>query len=150
MPLVEVVALLVHDVRVDLEALRARFLQEVLHKRRDDLFLYLVDAYIQLGIHVKGFFSKKYNRFQREITQVVEFYVDDVENVAKVNVLYSRDLMGNETYNNPTSHLIDYLASQGVQMREDPFVPKDAVLQTSTENNPAENSQPSSVEVLDI
>ena len=58
--------------------------------------------------------------------------------------------MGNETYNNPTSHLIDYLASQGVQMREDPFVPKDAVLQTSTENNPAENSQPSSVEVLDI
>ncbi len=115
-----------------------------------DQFVKGMHRYIQLGIHVKGFFSKKYNRFQREITQVVEFYVDDVENVAKVNVLYSRDLMGNETYNNPTSHLIDYLASQGVQMREDPFVPKDAVLQTSTENNPAENSQPSSVEVLDI
>jgi len=115
-----------------------------------DQFVKGMHRYIQLGIHVKGFFSKKYNRFQREITQVVEFYVDDVENVAKVNVLYSRDLMGNETYNNPTSHLIDYLASQGVQMREDPFVPKDAVLQTSTENNPVENSQPSSVEVLDI
>lgn len=93
-----------------------------------DQFVKGMHRYIQLGIHVKGFFSKKYNRFQREITQVVEFYVDDEENTSKVNILYSRDLMGNVKYNNPTSHLIDYLASQGVQMREDPFVPKDSEL----------------------
>ncbi len=101
-----------------------------------DQFVKGMHRYIQLGIHVKGFFSKKYNRFQREITQVVEFYVDDVENVAKANILYSRDLMGNETYNNPTSHLIDYLASQGVQMREDPFIPKESEVQEgSTSSN---------------
>lgn len=87
-------------------------------------FVASMHRYIQLGIHIKGFFSKKYNRFQREITQVVEFYVDDEDNEAKVNVLYSRDLMDNEVYNNPTQHLIDYLASQGVMMPEDPFIPK--------------------------
>ena len=100
-----------------------------------DQFVKGMHRYIQLGVHVKGFYSTKYNRFQREITQVVEFYVDDEENRAKVNVLYSRDLAGNETYNNPTNHLIDYLASQGVVMREDPFIPKDATMQEANDDN---------------
>ncbi|MGM9875278.1 MAG: ATPase, T2SS/T4P/T4SS family [Bacilli bacterium] len=99
-----------------------------------DQFVKGMHRYIQLGIHVKGFFSKKFNRFQREITQVVEFYVDDVTNEAKVNVLYARDLMENEVYNNPTSHLIDYLASQGVMMQEDPFIPKESVLQNAEDS----------------
>ena len=47
-------------------------------------------------------------------------------------------MTGGEHYNNPTSHLIDYLASQGVDMREDPFVPKDSVVKES-ENNQKEN-----------
>ena len=99
-----------------------------------DQFVKGMHRYIQLGIHVKGFYSKKYNRFQREITQVVEFYVDDETNEAKVNVLYARDLMENEVYNNPTSHLIDYLASQGVMMQEDPFIPKESVLQNAEDS----------------
>ena len=105
-----------------------------------DQFVKGMHRYIQLGIHVKGFYSKKYNRFQREITQVVEFYVDDETNEAKVNVLYARDLMENEVYNNPTSHLIDYLASQGVLMQEDPFIPKESVLQ-SAEDSTAQVTQ---------
>lgn len=100
-----------------------------------DQFVASMHRYIQLGVHIKGFFSKKYNRFQREITQVVEFYVDDTDNKAKVNVLYSRDLMDNEVYNNPTSHLIDYLASQGVMMQEDPFIPKGSELKAAPEEN---------------
>ena len=103
-----------------------------------DQFVKGMHRYIQLGVHVKGFYSTKYQRFQREITQVVEFYVDDEENRAKVNVLYQRDLAGNETYNNPTSHLIDYLASQGVVMREDPFIPKGEEMK---ESNDAEKTQ---------
>ena len=91
-----------------------------------DQFVKSIHRYIQIGIHVKGYFSKKYNRFQREITQVVEFYVDDELNEAKVNILYAKDLVGNETYSNPTSHLIDYMAAQGVMMREDPFIPKES------------------------
>lgn len=96
-------------------------------------FVKSMHRYIQLGVHVKGFFSKQYNRFQREITQVCEFYVDETTNEAKVNIIYSRDLTGGEHYNNPTSHLIDYLASQGVDMREDPFVPKDSIMKETTD-----------------
>ena len=99
-----------------------------------DQFLKSIHRYVQIGIHVKGFFSKKYGRFQREITQVCEFYVDDDANEAKVNILYQRDLAGNETYNNPTSHLIDYMASQGVEMRPDPFVPIDNTLKETTDD----------------
>ena len=99
-----------------------------------DQFVKSMHRYIQIGIHVKGFYSKQYERFQREITQVVEFYVDDDANEAKVNVMYSRDLAGHESYNNPTSHLIDYLASQGVVMREDPFIPKKDVIEEASDN----------------
>ncbi len=106
-----------------------------------DQFVASMHRYIQLGVHIKGFFSKKYNRFQREITQVVEFYVDDTDNKAKVNVLYSRDLMDNEVYNNPTSHLIDYLASQGVMMQEDPFIPKGSELKAVDEENNNNNNE---------
>ena len=105
-----------------------------------DQFVKSMHRYIQLGIHVKGFYSKEYGRFQREITQVVEFYVDDVENTAKVNIIYQRDLAGNEQYNNPTEHLIDYLASQGVVMREDPFIPKDSTLEEATEEDNNDNN----------
>lgn len=105
-----------------------------------DQFVKSMHRYIQLGIHVKGYFSKKYNRFQREIVQVVEFYVDDDANEAKINILYERDLVGNEKYNNPTSHLIDYLASQGVLMREDPFIPKEGVLRESSDETLEETS----------
>ncbi len=105
-----------------------------------DQFVKGMHRYIQLGIHVKGFFSKQYNRFQREITQVVEFYVDDEANEAKVNIIYQRDLAGNETYNNPTSHLIDYLASQGVVMREDPFIPIGETVVETTEEGSTQNT----------
>ena len=44
--------------------------------------------------------------------------------MAKVNILFAKDLMGNVVYNNPTQHLIDYMASQGVEMKDDPFIPK--------------------------
>lgn len=90
-----------------------------------DQFLKSIHRYVQIGVHVKGYFSKKLGRFQREITQVCEFYVDDVENVAKVNVMFAKDLMGNVQYNNPTQHLIDYMASQGVELDPYPFIPKD-------------------------
>ncbi|MGM9878164.1 MAG: ATPase, T2SS/T4P/T4SS family [Bacilli bacterium] len=101
-----------------------------------DQFVKSMHRYIQLGVHVKGFYSKKYNRFQREITQVVEFYVNDETNMAESNVLYERDLAGKEVYNNPTSHLIDYLASQGVVMQEDPFIKKST---TSTQDDKVDN-----------
>jgi len=112
-----------------------------------DQFLKSIHRYVQIGIHVKGFFSKKYGRFQREITQVCEFYVDDEANEAKVNVMYQRDLAGSETYNNPTEHLIDYLASQGVEMRPDPFVPIDSTLKDASDEEVSVNNEANVVNV---
>ncbi len=117
-----------------------------------DQFIKGMHRYIQLGIHVKGFFSKKYNRFQREITQVVEFYVDDNDGEAKVNVLYSRDLVGNEVYNNPTTHLIDYLSSQGISMQEDPFIPKESEIKELNEDNKeiTQEVKPNNIEIIEL
>lgn len=117
-----------------------------------DQFIKGMHRYIQLGIHVKGFFSKKYNRFQREITQVVEFYVDDDNGEAKVNVLYSRDLLGNEVYNNPTTHLIDYLSSQGISMQEDPFIPKESEIKEVNKDNKeiTQEVKPNNIEIIEL
>ena len=118
-----------------------------------DQFLKSIHRYVQIGVHVKGYFSKKLGRFQREITQVCEFYVDDEENAAKVNVMFAKDLMGNVQYSNPTQHLIDYMASQGVELDPYPFIPKDGedtsgsqlsiedAINTSVENNGVVSSE---------
>ena len=81
------------------------------------------------------------------ITQVCELYVDDDANEAKVNVMYQRDLAGNETYNNPTWHLLDYLASQGVEMRPDPFVPLENTLKDASDKEPGVNNDVNVVQV---
>ena len=128
-------------------------LYSLLESNQDiDQFIKGMHRYIQLGIHVKGFFSKKYNRFQREITQVVEFYVDDNDGEAKVNVLYSRDLVGNEVYNNPTTHLIDYLSSQGISMQEDPFIPKESEIKELNEDNKeiTQEVKPNNIEIIEL
>lgn len=104
-----------------------------------DQFLKSIHRYVQIGVHVKGYYSKALGRFQREITQVAEFYVDDEENVAKVNILFAKDLMGNVVYNNPTRHLIDYMASQGVEMQEDPFIPKDSEIKEASNDEVINN-----------
>ncbi|MBE6161210.1 MAG: hypothetical protein E7158_03220 [Firmicutes bacterium] len=85
-----------------------------------DQFLSSIHRYVQLGIYVKGYMSKKYNRFQREILEVCEFYVDD-DNNPKTNIIYKKSLDGTITFNNPTQHLRDYCSIGGVELSEDPF-----------------------------
>lgn len=88
-------------------------------------FLKSIHRYVQLAVHVKGYSSKKYNRYQREITEVVEFYVDD-NNEAKSNTLYTKDVHGKETYNNPSKYLLSYLGEQGVFLPDDVLAPINA------------------------
>ncbi len=83
-------------------------------------FLSSIHRYVQIGIYVKGYFSRKLNRFQREIIEVCEFYVDD-DNVARSNNLYKKTLDGKVTMNNPTKHLLDYLAIGNIYLHEDTF-----------------------------
>lgn len=87
-----------------------------------DQFLKSIHRYVHIGIHVKGYMSKKLGRFQREIVEVAEFYVDDETNEAKVNVIFKKGLDGTERYNNPSKNLIEYLSMQGIEIPENAFV----------------------------
>ena len=99
-----------------------------------DQFLKSIHRYVHLGVHVKGYMSKKYGRFQREIVEVVEFYVDK-DNEAKSNVLYIKDMDGTEHYNNPSSELLDYLSAQGIDLPKETFVKSDQVLRDTSQND---------------
>lgn len=83
-------------------------------------FLTTIHRYVQIGIYVKGYMSKELGRFQREILEVCEFYVDE-NNKAKVNTIYKKTLTGDITINNPTKNLRDYLGISGVMLDEDIF-----------------------------
>lgn len=82
-------------------------------------YLSSIHRYIQIGIYVKGYYSKALGRFQREIMEVCEFYVDDDTNKPKSNMLYSKTLDGRVTLHNPTKKLIDYLAIGNVYFEDD-------------------------------
>ena len=83
-------------------------------------FLTTIHRYVQIGIYVKGYFSKRLNRFQREIIEVCEFYVDEDNNPC-TNVIYKKTLDGHFTLHNPSQHLIDYMAIQNVVLDDDVF-----------------------------
>lgn len=84
-------------------------------------FLRTIYRYVQLAVYVKGYYSAKLGRFQREILEVCEFYVEDETNEAKTNIIYKKTLDGKITIANPTKHLLDYIAIQGVILPEDTF-----------------------------
>ena len=83
-------------------------------------FLRTIHRYVQLGIYVKGYMSAEYNRFQREIMEVAEFYVDE-DNNAGTNIIYRKGLDGSIALKNPTKYLREYLAIQGIAIPEDIF-----------------------------
>ena len=83
-------------------------------------FLTSIHRYVQLGVYVKGYFSKELNRFQREIFEVCEFYVNS-KNEPKHNVIYKKFMNGNFQIQNPTKYLLDYLSIQGVMLPDDTF-----------------------------
>jgi len=97
-------------------------------------FLRSIHRYVQLGVHIKGYYSQKYQRFHREVAEVTEFYVTK-DNEPKSNVLYKKTPDGKVMINNPTEYLIGYLESQGV------IIPKDALVKEMFNNNvPIQNN----------
>lgn len=84
-------------------------------------FLRSIHRYVQLGVHIKGYYSKELGRFHREVCEVTEFYVTE-ENEAKSNTIYKKTPDGKITLKNPTKYLLGYLESQGVIMSPDILV----------------------------
>ena len=86
-----------------------------------DQFLRSIHRYVQLGVHIKGYYSSELQRFKREVAEVVEFFVDD-DNKPGYQIIYKRTPDGRVVLNNPTKYLLGYLESQGVQMPPDILV----------------------------
>ena len=84
-------------------------------------FLRSIHRYVQLGVHVKGYYSKEKQKFHREIAEVTEFYVTE-DNEAKSNTIYKKTPDGKVTLRNPSKYLLGYLESQGVIMQPDILV----------------------------
>ncbi|MFI3307332.1 MAG: CpaF/VirB11 family protein [Mycoplasmatota bacterium] len=82
-----------------------------------DQFLKSIHRYVQLGIYVRGYQSKETKRFVREIAEVTEFFVTE-DNEASSNTIYLKDNLGNAYRKNPSKHLVEHLALQGVLLPE--------------------------------
>ncbi len=83
-----------------------------------DQFLRSIHRYVQLGVHVKGYYSPELQRFKREVAEVVEFYVTE-DNQVGHNLIYKKTPEGKVIINNPTKYLLSYLESQGIIMPPD-------------------------------
>lgn len=106
-----------------------------------DQFLKSIHRYVQIGIHVKGYMSAELQRFQREIVEVCEFYVDD-NNEAKTNVIFRKNIDGTMTYNNPTKYIRQILGAQGIIIKDNLFVEHNQNDETFDGSEVAENAAP--------
>jgi type II/IV secretion system protein len=78
-----------------------------------DQFLNTIYRYIQLGVHIKGYYSKEYGKFHREVDEVVEFYVDN-DNKPQSHILYQKTFGKAPVQNVPSDHLREYLENQNI------------------------------------
>ena len=101
-------------------------------------FLRSIHRYVQLGVHIKGYYSTERQKFHREISEVVEFYVTE-DNEAKSNILYKKTPDGNITVHNPTKYLLAYLESQGLIMQPDILVKEE--FKPMDDNNEGETKE---------
>ncbi len=76
-------------------------------------FLNTIYRYIQLGVHIKAYYSKEYGKFHREVDEVVEFYVDD-DNKPQSHILYQKTFGKAPVQNMPSKHLREYLENQNI------------------------------------
>lgn len=83
-------------------------------------FMSTIYRYIQLGVHVRARYDKQSGKFMREVCEVCEFFVDH-DNKPNFNVIYRKNVDGSEVINSPSNYLIDYLESQGINLKEKDF-----------------------------
>ena len=82
-----------------------------------DQFLNTIYRYIQLGVHIKAYYSAARGKFHREVSEITEFYIDD-DNKPVYNTLYSKNMVGQIVKNSPSKVLRTYLAGQNIDIDE--------------------------------
>ena len=79
-------------------------------------FLTTIYRYIQIGVHIKAFYSKEYGKFHRELDEVCEFYVDD-NNEPHSRIIYQKK-MGKMMMCKPSKHLVEYIENQNIDVQD--------------------------------
>lgn len=78
-------------------------------------FLSTIYRYIQLGVHIKAYYSKDRGKFHREVDEVCEFYVDD-NNEPQSRVIYQKIFGREPMMRKPSKHLLQYLENQNIDV----------------------------------
>ena len=81
-------------------------------------FLNTIYRYVQLGVHIKAYYSKKYGKFHRELDEVTEFYVDEIDNLPKSRTIYRKPLNKPALTRKPSEHLIQYIENQNIDISD--------------------------------
>ena len=76
-------------------------------------FLSTIYRYIQLGVHIRAYYSKERGQFHREVDEVTEFYVDE-NNEPQSRVIYQKMFGKEPMLRKPSEHLIEYLENQNI------------------------------------
>ena len=84
-----------------------------------DQFLNTIYRYVQLGVHIKAYYSKKHGKFHREIDEITEFYVDE-NNEAKYNTIFQKTVTGKIMVRPLSNHLREFLENQNIQVQLTP------------------------------
>lgn len=111
-------------------------------------FLNTIYRYVQIGVHIRAYYSKKYQKFHREIDEVVEFYVDE-NNKPQSRILYQKLFGKDPILRKPSAHLIEYLENQNIdimsiasKMKEDVEEAADEEVQQEVAQVTTQISQP--------
>lgn len=78
-------------------------------------FLSTIYRYIQLGVHIRAYYSKEKGKFHREVDEVTEFYVDE-NNQPKSRTIYQKVFGKEPILRKPSKHLIEYLENQNIDI----------------------------------
>ena len=106
-----------------------------------DQFLNTIYRYIQLGVHIKAYYSKEYGKFHREVDEVVEFYVDE-NNKPQSHILYQKTFGKSPVQNMPTKYLKEYLENQNINI-DNLFTKGDSMSNLNIGENATENNMTS-------
>ena len=106
-----------------------------------DQFLNTIYRYIQLGVHIKAYYSKEYGKFHREVDEVVEFYVDE-NNKPQSHILYQKTFGKSPVQNMPTKYLKEYLENQNINI-DNLFTKGDSMSNLNIDENTAEKNMTS-------
>ncbi len=80
-------------------------------------FLSTIYRYIQLGVHIRAYYSKERGQFHREVDEVTEFYVDE-NNQPQSRIIYQKLFGKDPILRKPSKHLIEYLENQNIDINE--------------------------------